>query len=469
MMPTAIVPNQLDLSYLKFLTDVQVAQQKAVVKARKYYDGEHTVFLTERLKEFLHADELDVTFRLNIYRVVIEAVIERLIITSIDCGDQKLKEWAAAVFAANHLDIQADDVHEMAVRDGQAFVIVDWDVENKRARFTPHPLWTDSSAGDTVLGGFGCDMVYPDNDPSQPPKYAIKRWVESLGAGLPQQRATFYYPDRIEKLVYGATGWVATQDPTDASWPLPWVGQDSRPLGIPVIHFKNRGLRCEGWDAIPPQDALNKTLIDLLAAADTTAFRILVALGFMPTSDGKDLKADGSNALRVRPGGFIGTPKKPGEASVDAIEAADLTQLRELVKDWITDAAIVTNTPVSRFQITGQVAAEGTLKEQEEPLLAKVRSRQKLFGSAWESCFSIARRLQNTFGAGGLNEEPAFSVQWADAQTRTDKERQDEWKVKKEMGIPRRQLWSEMGYPPEKVQEMLDDPEVQNSTFTSYP
>jgi hypothetical protein len=222
-----------------------------------------------------------------------------------------------------------------------------------------------------------------------------------------------------------------------------------------VLHFKNKGLRCEAWDAIPLQDGVNKSLIDLLATADLTAFRIFFASGWVPTTDGKAPAADGSNLMTIAPGAFLGANNP--EAKLQAIEAADLTQLLDLTQQLVMWAAMITGTPLSRFLSTRQVASADTLKEQGEPLEAKVELRQQLLGNAWEDVMRMARRLANVFGGAGLDEETSFSTLWY------RKRSLDELKKKKELGVPQETIWAEMGYSPEQVEQMKQSPQYQAS------
>ncbi len=476
MLPTAIVSarNVVDLSILDFLAESERLFQRAVVKARAYHDGEHEVFLTDRLRQFLGLNiESDSRFNMNVCRIVVEALTERLIVEGFDVADEDLAAWVDEVWKQNHMDARADDTHEMAVRDGEAFVIVDWDFANSRPRLTPHPRYTSVDAGGD---GFGVQMVYPDDDVSQPPLYAVKRWIETVAGNTHRERATVFFPDRIAKFAAtgGSNNWVPFTDPDDEDdagasvWPIPWLDSTGQPLGVPVIHFQNKSLRSEAWDAVPLQDALNKTLLDLLASADMTGFRIFVARGFYPTTDGKSLADDGGNALTIEPGQIIGNTRAANETAFQAVDGADPTPLVNMAQKIILFVAMVTNTPIGRFQITGLVASEQSQKQAEEPLMAKVRNRQTVFGDAWEAALDMARRLENLQGE-PLNEEDELTVRWAEAQARSDDERRADLELKQKLGIPRRQLWAELGYDDEKITEMLDDPEVRNLTFTQFP
>lgn len=441
------------LSFLEWLNNEELARQRAVVKARQYHDGEQSTFLNERLKEFLYLgkEHGDPDFHLNVCRSVVSAVTERMIVNSFDSADKALAAWAWQVWQDNRMDSAQDEVHEGAIRDGEYFVLVDWDTQKRRVRFTSHQRFTDGTVGGD---GFGCKMFYPDDNPSLPALYACKRWTEVMDQGRARQRITLYYPERVEKYASAGAVWEPVQDVGDSGWPLAWVDSAGQPLGLPVIHFYNPGLRCEAWDAIPMQNAINKTLIDLLASADLTAFRIFVAFGWIPTSDGKSPADDGSNLLALAPGQVLGTTRSKTEAGFEAIEPADLSPLLDLLQQLVLYLASVSAIPGSRFQIIRQVMAEGTLKQQIEPLLAKIRRRQVLLGNAWENCFYIARKLANTFGGESLSEDAQLSTQWADLETRNEKEHLETLKLKKELGVTQEQIWSEMGYDQEHIAQM---------------
>ncbi len=443
--------NLAEMAFLSWQAAEEMDVQKDIVTARQYYDGEQNAALTARLREFLNVQG-DQEFNLNVCRTVIEVVEERLLITGVDTNEQgeatPVAVWADDLFDQAKLAINQSAVHENALRDGQAFVLVDWDADNQRPRFTPHPRYACAEAGGDE---FGCKAHYPDDDPSQPILCVSKRWVEKLDTkGKTRKRLTIYYPDRVEKYESVGSDWVEFRDEGDTTWPLPWRDRAGRPLGITAIHFPNTlTLRSEIRDAIPLQNAINKSLLDLLGAADIAGFRIYVALGWIPTTDGQPPKADGSNQAKIQPGTILGTTSK--DATFNAIEGSDLTQLLDAIDRQLSWFCIVTNTPASRVSFTKQIASEGTQKEQKEGLFAKTRKRQQLYNNSWIECFNMARRLANTFGNAGLEEQPAFVMRWEPIQARDTAEEQNGWKIKKEMGVPLETLLGEMGYSPEEI------------------
>jgi hypothetical protein len=209
------------------------------------------------------------------------------------------------------------------------------------------------------------------------------------------------------------------------------------------------------------QKAINKTLIDLLASADLTAFQVFVALGWIPTTDGKAPESDGSNWLTLEPGQIIGTQKSRQDVDFKAIPGDDLGPLLELMMTLISGLAVISSTPESRVSFTRQIAAEGTLKEQNEGLFAKVRRRQALFDQAWSDAFELARLIDNEFGNARLDLDVQLITSWDPIQARDTQDEREEWRIKRELGVPMEMLWSEMGYTPEQIETMKMSPEYQ--------
>ncbi|MCO5182194.1 MAG: phage portal protein [Candidatus Promineofilum sp.] len=461
--------NGAELALAQWLADEELARQRAIVRARRYYEGAQDSFLSPRLRKFLNVKMGD-QFNLNICRLVIESVAERLIFRGMMSDEpseataegkepeRPVASWSERVFAANNLGVLSADVHEMALRDGEAFLIIDWDQAGRRPRMIPHPAYTSPDLGDGEErgDGFGCKAHYPDGDTSQPLLYVSKRWTEYLGKGEARQRMTLYYPDRIEK--YELVGEAPKQfrDAGDETWPLPSVGRCN------VVHFRNTNdLRPEHTDALPVQNAINKVMADLLGAADSTAFQIFIALGWIPTSDGRPVASDGSNIPHIEPAMMLGTEKSRQDADFKAIEGGNLDPLLKLLTTLLSGVAVVSSTPESRLSFTRQIAAEGTLKEQNEGLFAKVRKRQDLFDPAWSEAFEVARLLQNEYGAGEIDADVTLTASWEPIQARDTQDERDEWRAKKELGVPLEQLWSEMGYSTSDIERMKRMPEYQ--------
>jgi len=452
-----------ELAYLNWLAGEELTRQKNIQQARDYYAGEHAVPLTDRQAAYL-GFKSGGRFAANFCKTVVDSVTERLIVTGAACQDDEVHDWAWRAWLANRGDALQMDVHEAAVRDGEAFVMVDWD--GAKPRLTFHPRYVSAQAGGD---GFGCKAFYANDDARQPMLYATKRWTETVARSgdRPQQstrqRLTVYYPERVEKYVLTTTneaGWAPFADEDDGVWPVAWGDGQGRPLGIPVLHFYNPGRVTELWDAIPLQDAINKALLDLLAGQDTAGFRILFAKGFFATTDGNPPTSDGSNYLKIAPGQIIGTGAK--DADLKPIDPPDLGKMIETYWTLVLTLAQITGTPVNRFQVTRQIAGAETQKETEGPLLAKVRERHVLLGNVWENLLSLARRVANTFGGEGLAEDALIEMQWAPAAVRDEAAFYETLALKHEkLSIPLEQVWREAGYSQEAIDTMLATQEMQ--------
>lgn len=454
----AMIPPEM--SFAAWLAEQELTRQRNVQTMRNYYAGEQEVRLTPRQKQYLgHA--MGGRFVDNACREVVDSVTDRLLLSGWTSGDAELATWLSGLFTSlRRLAVIANDVHKMAVRDGEAFLLVGW--SGAGVQLVPHQRYVDGQAGGD---GSGVLAVYPDGDTNQPMAYAAKRWagtiVNERGQREARPRMTLYFPDRVEKYMRETSdesGWRQYQDEGDAGWPLPWVDRTGRPLGIAAAHFRNSDAQSEMWDAVPLQDAINKSLVDILAAADTAGFRLLFARGFTPTTDGKEPQADGSNLLTLAPGSIIST--RAPDADLKEIPAGDIKALLETYDRLILRLAKVTRTPLDQF--TRQVASADTQKEEKEPLLAKVRLRQALFSEGWEAALQLAAGLASTYGGQMLNPPAMPEVLWEPAETRDEKAELEALQIKAGLGVPQEQLWREMGYTEEEIDRMRQTAEVQS-------
>ncbi len=381
----------IQLSFLSWLESQESERQAKYAMFRDYYDGDHATQLTARMRKFLELSSTQ-EFNLNMCPIVVDALAERLKVTGFDCeAADLLREW----WQANRMDAVQAVVHTAAVRDGDAYVLTEWDNERAMPRFTQENAYDGSE---------GLHVIYSDERRNEP-VVAVKRWLVTSGQNVRTRRVNLYYPDRIEKYSDGGSGgnWQPYEE-DGQPWPIPWTAGGA-PIGIPVAHFRNKDQgysfgESELEDVLPLQNGLNKSFIDLLAAADTTGFRVYTASAY-----------DGSN-VSVAPGQFLWSTSP--DARISAIEPSDLGGLINLKDSIAADIAKITRTPLSYFQLTGQVAAAGTLKEQRSGLISKTLDRQVVFGNGWEDAMHMAARLAVAFGSGGIDPEAEISTLWAD-------------------------------------------------------
>jgi len=400
--------------------DLEHKRQREVLKARAFHEGDHGVRLTDRLREFL-GEDFDDAPCLNFTYTANMAICERLKVESLEAtGPDATRQttWANEVWDNSRMDTKQSDVWEEVGVDGEHFILVEWNAEADNGvgevEFIPHPRYTDPTIQcECVWGdGFGIRMIYPSGDTSRRPLYALKRSTEIGEDGRRQKRLTIYRPGEIARYYCDeAGGWMPLRevDPLTGDfrqWPQRWVNPiTGAPLGIPVVHLKTPRLRSEARGARKLQRALNKLYLDFLIANDENAFRIWIYAGWDP------------GAITTAPGSWIGSPhsKKEDGFEARAVEGSDTTPMLNGIEKTIGFAAMLTDTPLSRFTMTGQVARAETLQQQDAPLQTKVENRQGGYGQGIGDAFKIGRRIQNAFGPstdGALSEDTKITPVW---------------------------------------------------------
>jgi len=443
--------NEAQLAYLSFLAGEDSAAAAWVRALRDYWVGDHPSYLSDRQKEFLgiRAKKADHLFSHNLCGLVVAAVVERLSVTGFGAaaGDD-LAQMAWRWWEANRMDAGQDELYEAALRDGAAYMIVDWGVE------AGQPRWTLNTAFDGTQGM----KIHRDPDTNEI-LFASKRWqtnnpLEPGESG--KTRLTLYFPDRVEKWISSTeqgnqAGWVAVTDREDEPWPVPWVDGRGRPLGMAVVPFENPG-GSELEDVVPVQDMLNKADLDLVAATDFSGFRILWASGVAPQIDSS---TGNEKEITVAPGRLLRL--SAAEARLNALEPVTLEWVIAASKYWIESLAGVSRTPQYLFQSQGAEQPSGeSLKMQEVGLIAKAERKQRVFGNAWEDVAYLSARLWNVNRPPGeALGEARLATLWDDLASRDELQDAQIAKVKLDSGLPVEQIWREWGYDEEMIQEWL--------------
>jgi hypothetical protein len=174
------------------------------------------------------------------------------------------------------------------------------------------------------------------------------------------------------------------------------VDGSGEPLGVPVAHFKNKGVgfsfgKSELHDLIPAQDALNKMVLDEIAGADVEGFGMITLSGGRPPDEDFEI---GPRKILWSPDGVWGE-----------IDAGDLVALSDMVHNFIVRIAQLSRTPLQYFQSTKQIASGETQRAYDMGIVSKAENRSKHFGVAWQNAMKIALRLDNVYGDGSWSEE----------------------------------------------------------------
>jgi hypothetical protein len=473
--PSNNTPNPVHKSYAMWQAQEEQDRQTEVLLSRYYYQGAKVTKLSSDMAAVLGQLEKRAGWKFNVIRPIVTSVAERLTFASFVTDSETHDAYIQRVVDTQDMDEKQDTVYRDAINDGEAFLVLEWDKERNVPKLVPHPRYVASNAkpdgavidlSEQNLGDeFGCRAFYANDDANQELLYVSKRWREDLGGGRARMRKNDYYPDRIERyyadVLAGEMAWREYSD-DDGGAVLPWVDASGRPLGIAAIHFTNPDMRPEAIDAWSTQDQLLNSIIDFAANNRIAAFRIYSAFGFMPTTDGKPPAADGSNRVRIVPGMVIGAAQSNGThpASFNAIEGADSAPFIATLEANIRYASMLTDTPVERFQMTRQVASEGTQAAYNETLINKVEKRQTRFANAWSRVWMLALRMAEAWGGlAALPDGTAITTNWKPAYKRKLDEIVKESDAKSRAGIPQETIWAEVwGYTPDQIAAMQQQP-----------
>ena len=414
--------------------------------ARRYYGGEHDTAITDRLKKFLPPR---MAFRDNFMNVVVDSLAERLKVIGFNSEDEDFAEWSWNLWQQNRMDYVQVVVHTEAVMLGDSYIICDWDPEAER------PRWTHQMP----------EMILPHyNETTRQIDWVSKKWISHPNIGdEPETRLNLYYPDRVEK--YRAKGgiWSPYQDDMDEEWPVPWLDRTGAPLGIPLIHFRNRPMgedfgQSEIINVIPMQDLLNKTLIDLTMILDTLAFPQRYTLNV----------AHNSSRLEIMPGSVAEFHSEYDGGQVGQWQAASVEGPLKAIESLVQHIAGTTRTPQHLFQIMGGMPSGEALKTAESGLVNKAQQRMVNFGNAWEDCLMMALRIQTAFGATVADaEEVMLETTWDDPETRNEQSHMEVLKGKAELGVTKHQIYRELGYTQEQIDQMDMDSEADRRAETN--
>ena len=418
---------------------------------RDYYGGNHPTKLTDRMKKFVSTE---LKFADNFTEVVVDALAERLTVSTFHSEVDAVAEWAWQTWTANRMDQVQNIVHTDAVMLGDSYVLVDYDNEAGRPRFI-------HQVAETIIPHY--------NEQTQRIDWASKKWLETVElGGTPQTRLNLYYPGEIQKYVAKSGIWVRYRDAGDPDWPLPWVMKDGQPLGVPILHFRNKPTggwfgRSEIVNVIPLQDVLNKHVIDLVLVNDGTAFR----LPFTVNID------HGRTALDMMPGVMLDLKAEDDQNfEVGELLPGSPEGILKTIEVLVQHIAGISRTPQHLFQIMGGTPSGEALKTAEAGIVTKAKRRQTNFGNAWEDCLMMALKLQGAFGTAvsGAQPETHFSTVWDDPETRNQQTFLASLVSKQALGVPQEQLWREMGYNQEEIDQMkadIDDESVRSNNVGS--
>ncbi len=436
-------------TFVSALSEREQAKMEFYLKARNYYSGSQDTKLTDRARQFLNVDS-DADFSVNYMPMVVDAKADRLKVIGFDIPkDESQKEILTDWWRKNRMDSKQGIVHSAVGRDGDSFVLVEWDEKADMPRYHYEPAY----AGEGV-------MVYYSDERRDEIEFASKHWQIKHGRETGEvSRLNLYFPKRIEKYIADtktSVDWLPFEDDdTDIiadghlglagiSWWTDNGKEDGEPLGMPIIHFKNKDTgdfygTSDLEKVMPLQDAVNKAMIDLLIAMDIAGFGTYVGTG-----SGLDW-----TVMLLGAGAIQSTGQAPEAATLEKLPADNPDGLLNTYNALVQEVFRVSGTPLSYVQSSGQIAAEGTMKQQEVALVTQVEKSQTDHGNKWEDCMIMGRRLHNAFSNSKikLDETMVIDTLWKEAESRNDEVQAKTLAIKVgALGVSKGQAQTEMGY-----------------------
>jgi hypothetical protein len=511
------------LAFLQHKSDEEAEIQARVIKARELYAGYIDADLADVGAEILiGADESDVE-GVNLMAIAIDTTIRRITLTGFevapppgaegeegstaivpgaegaggesDSATEAVDAWLQKFYEVNKLDVVSRELHRQAERDGEAFLILDYDPEYIYprdpsqvgiAKLFVHERFTsaDNAWKGLVGNNNGCKAHYRNDDVNQPLDMVSKRWIEEYWEDeeiKARPRMTLYInqvgtalagdllPARIEKYELNEAGeWVPYKDLEDQDWPIWWTegaSETGASLPLPVIHFRNEEAEPAHKKIWGLQASMDQLWISFMHSQLLSGHQLLVAFGFYPTTDEKPPEDDGSNLFEIKPRSIIGSAgKTPKDASLTAIPAAPAEPLLMGLDKTAIYAAFVGSLPVSNFIFSKAVASSETLKQGDAELVAKINELIGLWSHAWSTTLEAARSIENSLGAANLDPLAKLVPMWAAPERRDMNHLTKEAQAKRQAGVPELIILQEVwGYTPEMAAAYLEQNLVEHS------
>lgn len=410
---------------------------------RDYDAGRHrSAFATEAFEKQFR-DVLEEA-RENLCPAVIRAFTDKLNVTGWEGGGAERAEAAAEDLGLPRVSNMA---RREALRCGDGFVLVWPDGQNKPR---PWPHRAEQFA------------VKPDPDDPAELAWAAKIWVGPRGYG----RVNVYYPDRCERWVTvrevrtaserstASTGDSPVDSLTTDTWPLKptawteYTGDDDDPGGPVITHTFGR-VPVVWWafdpdtigghgrsilrDVVPIQDALNKSLADLIVGGESFAQPLRYLLRYQPRQRiNPDTGQPETEKLK-----YDATKNKllgiPGEGPMGQLDPPDATKLTSVQDAYALKVARVVGIPSYYFtQSSGDVPSGASLRVLSSRLTAGVEDMQQDFGPAESRLLGL------------LGVEDARPV-WDDPAPMDPAEELEMAKTRHDIGYPLRYIARRLG------------------------
>lgn len=399
------------------------ARQADLNKLSEYHAGRHRLaFSSSKFREAFGG--LFSAFSDNFIPLVVNAVEERLNVQGFRHGkDPASDKDAWAIWQRNNLDSLSQLAHKQSLIKGDAYAIVWGDNESqpKVSVETPNQVLVAFAPGDRTQR-----------------TSALKRWEDGSG-----KHAILFFPGAVYRFLWSEANNGTWAPEAGFSFPM------SNPLGIvPVVPLVNDPSldtpygQSEFVGVIPLQDAINKTIADMLVASEYIAYpqRFVTGLEIPEDDQGRPIPP-----YQMSVDKFLIAEEKG--ASFGTLAAGDLSNYVKSIETLVQHVSTQTRTPPHYFNVGGNLPSGDAIKAAETGLVAKANRKMVYFGEAWEEVIRLCFKVLGDARADVTDGETI----WKNPEYRSESELADALVKRAAIGVPKRQLWEDAGYSPGQI------------------
>ena len=385
------------------------SKQEDVAKFRIYDRGEQESKMTEEMKEALFGLLFEQTgnrYSDNVFHQITFEAANRVVLKELASSNAAVNDWLKSFWLTAKVQDRQASVHYDTFRDGNHAILLQWDNDGQRVRFSREPWW-DGSCG-----------MFVKYDNSDEIAYAVNEWHEYQDDQTTKIiRRVIYFPDEIQRWASYDSGTTWEESPdiildendeeVEEPWPVPWLKTpetpeaDGEPLHVPVIHFANAGSSSENYGLsegdngiLAGQDQLNDMQWNMAAGGRQTAFQMYWATGvsLIDEDTGEVTK------FKVGPGVWLTNPNP--DAAFGTLASGDMSKLIAIYDKKLSRISQVSATPL--HIITGGDWPSGeALLRAEQPAIGKARRQINRLDNAWILLAHRAVEIYNRFHVEG--------------------------------------------------------------------
>lgn len=355
-----------------------------------------------------------------------------------ELGAQALDIWRDC-----RMDLKSTEVHTESLKAGDSYVIV-WPDDNGDPQIWPQLA-------------IQCCIEYDVDNPEVTRRFA-KVWYDTQEE---RWRINIYLPEVILKYQQKAKA-DALPEKEDSFSLIGMVRNQYNQ--VPAFHFPNQRARKYGYSELvsvaPLQDALNKSVMDMIIAMEFASFKQRYVIGLEVETDEETGQPTDPRWRNYGVERMLAIPDI--EAKVGQFDATDLGQFLRVQEKFWASIARVSGTPLHYFYIVnGDFPSGEAMKSAEARFVKRILDRQVAFGNVWEDTMLFCLKVA---GAPGLAEDTRLDTLWADAAQKSEAELADTAVKKKAVGVSRSQILKEMGYDDETVYRMLEESDAYDAS-----